>query len=212
MLYECLSRYGDVYGLRQKIRTSEVEKQLKLYENDWIQYNPRKKIDRWGLSITSLDGGMSGIPDLDSVKEYNIKHNLNLDETDFNKKTELWNLVEDAFKPFENHLGRTHFIKMNATGMFPPHRDQFTRELSSFRLFLPIYGCNPPNTYFILDEKIVNFEHGRVYFLNTCKVHTVFTTCDPSLFAVANVILSEDSVDAVLNNLQKSWCYCGLRR
>lgn len=204
MLYECLSRYGDIYGLRQKIRTSEVEKQLKLYENDWIQYNPRKKIDRWGLSITSLDGGMSGIPDLDSVKEYNIKHNLNLDETDFNKKTELWNLVEDAFKPFENHLGRTHFIKMNATGMFPPHRDQYTRELNSFRLFLPIYGCNSPNTYFILDEKIVNFEHGRVYFLNTCKVHTVFTTCDPSLFAVANVILSEDSVDAVLNNLQKS--------
>lgn len=204
MLYECLSRYGDVYGLRQEIRTREVEEQLRLYENYWVQYNPRKKIDRWGLSITSLDGGMSGIPDLDSVKEYNIKHNLNLDETDFNKKTELWDLVEDAFKPFENHLGRTHFIKMNATGMFPPHRDQYTRELNSFRLFLPIYGCNPPNTYFILDEKIINFEHGRVYFLNTCKVHTVFTTCDPSLFAVANVILSEDSVDAVLSNLQKS--------
>ena len=84
MLYECLSRYGDIYGLRQEIRTSEVEKQLKLYENDWIQYNSRKKIDRWGLSITSLDGGMSGIPDLDSLKEYNIKHNLNLDETNFN--------------------------------------------------------------------------------------------------------------------------------
>ena len=92
---------------------------------------------------------------------------------------------------------------MNATGMFPPHRDQYTRELNSFRLFLPIYGCNPPNTYFILDDKILNFEHGRVYFLNTCKVHTVFTTCDTSLFVVANVILSEYSVDAVLNNLQK---------
>lgn len=204
MLYECLSRYGDVYGLSQTVNTHQTIDQLQLYENDWVQYNPRKKIDRWGLSITSLDGGMSGVPDLDSVKEYNIEHNLNLDETDFNKKTELWDLVKDAFKPFENHLGRTHFIKMNSTGMFPPHRDQYTRELNSFRLFLPIYGCNPPNTYFILEDKIVNFEHGRVYFLNTCKVHTVFTTCGPSLFAVANVTLSENSVDAVLNNLQKS--------
>jgi len=204
MLYECLTRYGDCYQLNFSISQKQILQELKLYKNDWVNYNPRKNIPRYGLSITSLDGGLSGIPDLDSVREYNIKNNLNLDETDFNQKTELWNLVAPTFSEFDKHLGRTHFIKMYQTGCFPPHRDQYFRELNSFRLFLPIKGCNPPDSYFILDNKILNFDHGKLYFINTCKEHTLFTTGNESLFIVANVILNDLSVDAVLNNLSIS--------
>ena len=200
-LYDVLARYGDVYGLKCQLNPSRVMDELKLYEDDWIPYNPRKNIPRYGLSITSLDGGLSGIPDLDSVKEYNEKNNLNLDETSFNKKTELWPLVEPALKPFENHLGRTHFIKMERTGCFPPHRDQFTIDVNSFRLFIALENCNPPNNYFIIDEKIYHWENGRVYFINTCKEHTVFTTGNRSTFCVANIIINEQSVQTVLDNL-----------
>lgn len=204
MLYECLSRYGDFYELNLAVDTKLILKELELYAHNWVQYNPRKNIPRKGLSITSLDGGLSGVPDLDSVREYNIQNNVDLDETDFNTKTELWPLVSDALVPFEKHLGRTHFIRMDRTGCFPPHRDQYSRKLNSFRLFIPIEGCNPPDNYFILDEKILKFEHGKVYFLNTCKEHTTFTTGSSSLFVVANVILNEESVDAVLSNLRIS--------
>ena len=121
-LYDSLARYGDVYPLKLQVNCNITNV---LEEYDWIPYNPRKNIPRYGLSITSLDGGLSGIPDLDSVKEYNKKNNLNLDETSFKEKTELWPLVEPALKPFENYLGRTHFIKMERTGCFPPHRDQY---------------------------------------------------------------------------------------
>lgn len=203
-LYDSLARYGDCYELDLHLDIKNTLRKLEDYSNKWVPYNPRKKIPRYGLSITSLDGGLSGIPDLDSVREYNIKNNLNLDETDFNQKTELWPLVESVFKPFENFLGRTHFIQMNRTGCFPPHRDQYSKDLNSFRLFIPIVGCNPPTNYFILDEKILRFEHGKVYFLNTCKEHTVFTTGMSSMFAVANIILKEESVNAVLNNLSIS--------
>lgn len=203
-LYDVLARYGDVYGLKCELNPRRVMDELKLYEDDWVQYNPRKNIPRRGLSITSLDGGLSGIPDLDSVKEYNIKNNLTLDETDFNQKTELWPLVEPALKPFENFLGRTHFIQMDQTGCFPPHRDQYDIELNSFRLFIALKGCNPPNNYFIIDEKIYHWEHGRVYFINTCKEHTIFTPRDPSTFCVANIVVSEDSVNTVLKHLQIS--------
>ena len=34
---------------------------------EYVQYNPRKPINRYGLSVTSLDGGCSCIPDLDSL-------------------------------------------------------------------------------------------------------------------------------------------------
>ena len=200
-LYDSLARYGDVYALNLDLSPSKVMDELKLYESDWVAYNPRKNIPRKGLSITSLDGRLSGIPDLDSVREYNIKHNLDLDETSFNKKTELWPLVQDALAPFENYLGRTHFIRMERTGCFPPHRDQYSIDVNSFRLFIAIDGCNPPDNYFIIDEKIYNFTPGKVYFINTCKEHTVFTTGSQSTFVVANIIISDKSVNTVLNNL-----------
>ena len=200
-LYDSLARYGDIYALKLNLSPKKVINQLKLYESDWVAYNPRKNIPRKGLSITSLDGGLSGIPDLDSIREYNIKHNLDLDETDFNKKTELWPLVQDALTPFENYLGRTHFIRMDRTGCFPPHRDDYSIDVNSFRLFIAIDGCNPPDNYFIIEEKICNFIPGKVYFINTCKEHTVFTTGSQSTFVVANITISDESVNTVLNNL-----------
>tara|TARA_A100001011_G_scaffold361461_1_gene409591 strand:- start:661 stop:1281 length:621 start_codon:yes stop_codon:yes gene_type:complete len=200
-LYDSLARYGDIYALKLNLSPKKVINQLKLYDSDWVAYNPRKNIPRKGLSITSLDGGLSGIPDLDSIRDYNIKHNLDLDETDFNKKTELWPLVQDALTPFENYLGRTHFIRMDRTGCFPPHRDDYSIDVNSFRLFIAIDGCNPPDNYFIIEEKICNFIPGKVYFINTCKEHTVFTTGSQSTFVVANIIISDESVNTVLNNL-----------
>ena len=200
-LYDAMTRYGDVFALSCQLEQKKVMDGLTSYEDKWVKYNPRKNIRRRGLSITSLDGGLSGIPDLDSVKEYNKKYNLTLDETNFNEKTELWPLVEPALKPFENYLGRTHFIELDQTGCFPPHRDQYDIELNSFRLFIPLFGCNPPNTYFIIDDKIYNWYEGHVYFINTCKEHTIFTTQYPSTFVVANIIISEDSVNTVLRNM-----------
>ena len=209
-----IALYGDVLPLKFKLDYKKFEKGLKLFDDKWVQYNPRKNIPRYGLSITSLDGGFSGRPDLDSLKEYNIEHNLNLDEPDFKTLTPMWPYVESALSKFKNHLGRTHIIKKSAGGQFPSHRDQYERENKSFRLFLPIYNCNPPFNYFILDDKILNFDHGRMYFLNTCKEHIVFTSGRggkstfggnyQSMYIVANINLSEETTDLVLHNMMSS--------
>ena len=75
-----IALYGDVLPLKFKLDYKKFEKGLKLFDDKWVQYNPRKNIPREGLSITSLDGGFSGIPDLDSLKEYNEQHNIYIDE------------------------------------------------------------------------------------------------------------------------------------
>ena len=174
----------------------------------FVQYNPRKNIPREGLSITSLDGGFSGIPDLDSLKEYNEQHNVNLDEPDITTKTPFYPYVESVLGKFKNHLGRTHLIRKYAGGQFPSHRDGYERDIPSFRLFLPIYNCNPPFNYFILDDKILHFQHGRLYFLNTLKEHIVFTSArgekGHSMYMVANITLNEESTDLVLHNMESS--------
>ena len=75
-------------------------------------------------------------------------------------------------------------------------------------MFLPIYNCNPPFNYFILDDKILHFEHGRLYFLNTCKEHIVFTSArggkGHSMYIVANITLNEESTNLVLHNMESS--------
>ena len=207
-LFDTIARYGDIIPLKYKLDYKKFEEGLELFGDKWVQYNPRKKIPRYGLSITSLDGGFSGRPDLDSLKEYNIEHNLNLDEPDFKTLTPIWPYVESVLSKFKNHLGRTHIIKMSAGGQFPSHRDHYDREIPTCRLFIPIYNCNPPFNYFILDDNLLRFDHGRLYFLNTCKEHIVFTSGrggnQQSMFIVANLILTKESVDLVLHNMRSS--------
>ena len=54
----------------------------------------------------------------------------------------------------------------------------------------------------------MNFEHGRMYFLNTCKEHIVFTSArgdkGHSMYMVANITLNEESADLVLHNMESS--------
>ena len=198
-----IALYGDVLPLKFKLDYKKFEKGLKLFDDKWVQYNPRKNIPREGLSITSLDGGFSGIPDLDSLKEYNEQHNIYIDEPDIKTLTPFYPYVESVLSKFKNHLGRTHLIRKYAGGQFPSHRDHYERENKSFRLFLPIYNCNPPFNYFILDDKILHFEHG-----NTCKEHIVFTSArggkGRSMYMVANITLNEESTDLVLHNMESS--------
>ena len=203
-LYDSLIRYGDVIALNYTLDFDKFEEGLAIFNDKWVQYNPRKENKRQGLSITSYDGGFSGRPDLDSIREYNIEHNLTLDESDFTILTPFWPHVQRALDVFEHHLGRTHIIKMDAGGHFPAHRDYYAREVNSCRLFIPVYNCNPTNNYFLIENKVVHFDHGRMYFLNTCKEHAVFTTAAQSMFIVANIMLSEESVDLILRNMKST--------
>ena len=82
-LYNYLTAYGTV--VETQFRLNNPHKYVKWTEEnfDYVRYNPRKDVNRWGLSLTSLDGGTNGIPDLDSLYEYNIDHGTKYTERDF---------------------------------------------------------------------------------------------------------------------------------
>ena len=51
----------------------------------------------------------------------------------------------------------------------------------------------------ILDNKLLYWEHGRMYFINTCKQHLLFNPSpSTTLFVVLNVKLNQESVDHFL--------------
>lgn len=200
ILYSTLTRFGEYYPLRLSGDTNGI---IDLLEKDfvWVQYNPRKNINRQGLSITSLDGGLTGKPDLDSLYEYNSENGLSLREGDFRQKTPVYSYFEEWLSPIENYLGRTHIIKLNSGGYFPPHRDNKHTRIDSFRLFLPL-NYDYKFHFFLIEDKRIHFESGTTHFIDTAKMHTVFNAGEiPFYFIVMNLDLSEDSVRDVLKYL-----------
>ena len=199
-LYSTLTRFGAYYPLNLTGDTNNIIEELN-NNFDWVKYNPRKNINREGLSITSLDGGLSGKPDLDSLYEYYFETGIAHSESDFNTKTPVYPLFSKWLDPFEKYLGRTHVIRLNSGGYFPPHRDNKSTSIKSFRLFLPL-NYSSSSIFFLLEDSKMNFENGKMYFIDTAKMHTLFNTDeDPFYFVVANIILSEESVSETVKFL-----------
>ena len=202
MDYQTLITYGSFYSLDLTMDAPSFVAWTE--ENfEYVQYNRRKPINRYGLSVTSLDGGVSGIPDLDSLGEYNKENNTQYTERDFATPTPVYEKCKEIFEPWKEHIHRTHILKLGTGGFFPPHRDHCLIQ-NSFRLIVPLQNCNPPYFNFMLDNKLLHWEHGRMYFMDTVKMHYLFNSSfNPSYMLVANVDTNEESVKAVLTHLNQ---------
>ena len=203
MSYNSLLSFGDLIPLKLKCDVKKLFDETE--EFVYLKYNPRKNIERYGLSITSLDGSLNGI-DLDSIKEYNKENNTEYDELSFNKFTEVYNVsseIQKIIEPFKNHIGRSHILHLAEGGYFPPHRDLpvYVEQQNSLRVLLPLKGCNPPDMYFMYEDKPLHFEHGRAYFLNTNKAHNLFAFKD-SYMIVLNIKTSEEVYQILGDNFQ----------
>ena len=205
MSYTSLLSFGDFISLKLKCDVKKLFDEIKQFS--FSQYNPRKDIKRYGLSITSLDGSINGI-DLDSIKDYNIENKTEYDELSFNKLTDVYyssNEIQKVVKPFIKHLGRSHILYLPEGGYFPPHRDLpvYYEGQNSLRVLIPLKGCNPPDLYFMYENKPLYFEHGRAYFLNTNKSHNLFSFKD-SYMIVLNIKTSEEVYKIIGTNFKSS--------
>ena len=174
---------------------------------EWVKYNPRKDVNRWGLSVTSLDGRMSGVPDLDSLYEYNKENNTSYSEKEFDVPTPVLNdQIKNILAPWEGKYYRTHFLKFGPGGFFPPHRDwnYKTGVADSFRLIMPLRNINPPYFNFVLEDKTLHWEPGRLYFIDTLKMHYLFNSgFNDSYWLIVNVDLDENTIDSTLERLNQ---------
>lgn len=194
---------GDQVGIDIYIPPYEIEDALLQFEDKWEKYNSNKpNIPRDGLCIINEDGINKSGPALESLLEWNRNHNTNLTELDFNVSTPVYTdtIIKDYLEPIRKWCFRSHFLRLPPGGYFPPHRD---KTLTSFRLIVPVTNCNPPSTRFIIEDKTLHWEEGRVYLVNTLKEHTLFN-CTPnldSIWLVLNVELTDESVSWIYSNL-----------
>lgn len=172
----------------------------------WQQYNPRKCNNRQGLSITSLDGGFSGVPDLDSLLEYNKENNTNYTEQDFRRRTSIVNQFPNLnylLDEFQDSLGRCHFLRLNAGGFFPPHRDNgLSLPSNSFRIIVPLTNTGKHDWKWIQQDQILRLETGIAYCVNTTKEHSVFSFVDNCCMLVMNVLATANSLKKVTSHVK----------
>jgi hypothetical protein len=184
-----LMTMGDWLQMKTKINTKKLIEEIKPFENDWKPYNLRNPNNRFGLSITSLDGRLSGIPDLDSLLQWNDIHDTNITNHDIKTFTPVYDNspeLQRILEPWKPWLGRCHFLKMNKGGYFPEHYDinktEYGYDEIRFAGFLN--NCNKSNFKFIYEDTVQNVRDGELWYFNANKRHTVFSTTDDAIMIV----------------------------
>lgn len=172
----------------------------------WKYYQPHKLgYNRYGLSVTSLDGGFSGEPDLYSLREYRKMHGKSYNEIDFKARTNIVEFIPELnnFLDFwEPSLGRCHFLKLNRGGFFPPHRDNGAIvDVPTFRILVPINNFGTNDMKWIQEEQILNLRLGHTYFINTSRLHSLFSFVDNCLMLVLNVNQSPEILSKMVKKI-----------
>ena len=201
---DVITNFGDVILLDYPCWNLENSSKILIDSPHWKPYNPRKSNNRKGLSVTSIDGGYSGIPDLDSLREYNLLYNTRFNESHFKTRTSIASQIPELnflLDEFPDH-GRCHFLKLDSGGFFPPHRDNGLNNLSpnTFRLIVPIYNFGKYHITWNQDGTNIYFDPGLVYFVNTTKVHSVFSFVDNAICFVMNIISTNKSLQHLIKH------------
>lgn len=200
MLFQQLHAYGDVIPLKMKIDPEVLNLELEKFDHAWVPYNPVKSSNpRLGLSVTSLDGGMSGIPDLYSLYEWSKQTGRKVSEKDFNQPTEAYHhcqSIQPLVQNFHPNLGRCRFVKFKAGGHFPPHRDGSVNYQipDYFRILVPLRNTGDDNFHFVHDGRLVSYEVGRPYLFNALKTHSVVSFTDDAVTLALSVALTQEMV------------------
>ena len=181
-----LSSLGTSFPLDIFFEPDQLMGQLQSFEKCWKPYNNRKAdYRRYGLSLFSLDGGMTGVPDLDSIWEYNVENGTNYDETSFSTPTPAWKEIREIsqyFEPVQNSIVRSHILRLDTGGFFPPHRDI----CEAFRLIC-LFNCSPVSVHLSIEGAPIPFQPCKVYFLDTHKTHSLVSFQDNAYVLVLNL-------------------------
>lgn len=174
---------------------NKMLKEIEPFKDDWKRYNPKKEgNNRWGLSVTSMDGGLSGVPDLTSLLNYQEQTGIELHNHDITEPTMVWETSEELQKvlaPWEKWVTRCHFLRLDRGGYFPEHYD-INKEHFDYEE-IRLVGFVNANQYdfkWVYDGQVFNGNSGELWYFNANKRHSVFSTRDGIMLLV--VCLSFD--------------------
>lgn len=183
--------------------SNKMLKEIEPFKDQWKRYNPNKPNNRWGLSITSMDGGLSGVPDLTSLKTYEIETGVRLTNHDIVTPTLVWEESKELQKllePWKKWVTRCHFLRMDRGGFFPDHFDINKQDTSYDEIRLTAFvNVNEYSFKWIYDDKIIKCNNGSLWYFNGSKRHSVFSTKDGMMIIVICLAWDKELFDYMVN-------------
>lgn len=199
-----LLNLGNVVPLNIKIDCGQFMKEISKFDNDWIDYLPRtdRPNNRQALAITNLEGKTH--KDNPSLAQASLAARRRLSEKEFSHPTDVYKSCH-SLQPFLDQwmpLGRTFLIKSNIGGYFVPHRDHPSMPRDVFRLIVFLNNCAPLDYDWLMDDRKLQIEMGRVYYVNTRLMHRTISWVNDSIHLILNVPFTTENVAKVIANLQ----------
>jgi len=189
---------GDVVPLNYYISEQDFLNQIEQYKDKWTDLPSSLQLPRKGLLLTGLETDTY----TDSLKIQEVVKKLNnfgISELDFKYPTKLYNDLP-CLVPLMDHfspLGRSFLLKLNMGGGFPPHRDspEIPREVFSIFVFF-----GKPFKWF-MDNKQVDIELGRLYYINTRKLHETVCNENSSFHVCLRIPQTMENIYKLMNML-----------
>ena len=185
-----LSTMCDWIEMTPGFKRDKLLDELKPFEKDWkrYNYNEKKPNNRWGLSVTSIDGGLHGIPDLSSLRDWETQTGETIHNHDLNVPTDVYKncpTLQAILEPWKPWLGRCHFLRMDRGSFFPEHFDINKEDYSYDEVrFVGFVNCNDKDFKWIYDDKVIKGNNGSLWYFNGNKRHSVFSTVDGIILLV----------------------------
>jgi len=198
-----LLQLGDFEPLDWKINVEDFKKEIAQFDNDWQDYLPRpgRSNPRKGLTLTNMFGqDHRGVP---SLAEAVARERRRVSELEFSQPTEVYNKCHSLnwmLNEFPN-LGRSFLVKSNQGGHFVPHRDHPGMPREVFRLAVFLENVAPLDYDWWMDDKKLQIEPGRVYYINTRKTHRTISWVDNSIHLIMNIPFDNENVAKVISHL-----------
>ena len=100
-------------------------------------------------------------------------------------------------------LGRTFLVRSGIGGYFVPHRDHPVMPRETFRLAVFLKDCGTMQYDWIIGQGTkMQIDEGRVYYINTRRVHRTVSWANESIHLIMNIPMTAHNVATVLDNLE----------
>lgn len=199
-----LLQLGDCEPLNFKINTGQFMQEIAEFDDAWVDYLPRtdRPNNRQGLTLTQLPG--LDHKDVPSLAQAMVSQCRPVKETEFTEKTAAFRACK-SLHPFLGEfmpLGRTFLVKSNTGGYFVPHRDHPSMPRDVLRLAVFLNNAAPLQYDWLMDDRKLNIEEGRVYYINTRKTHRTISWVDNSIHLILNIPFNTRNVAKIIASLQ----------
>jgi len=112
---------------------------------------------------------------------------------------EMFTCLHDVFNVFD--FGRTFAVRLNQGGHYPPHRDHILLTRPTFRL-IAFLGDSTGALKWEVEDKRVTIQPNHLYYVDTRKTHSLWSSQHKSTMVVFNVIKNWENVMKVLTHLK----------